>query len=99
MGYGLWFLRKIRLTQLCVELSWVWQLILLIDLNSKWEDGRGGGGGGLALFFWHNSSSWVEVRLHAENQLPRYTGSDFKSDGRFLAAQAIRIVVWFIIGK
>ena len=54
---------------------------------------------GWPYFFWHNSSSWVEVRLHAENQLPRYTGSDFKSDGRFLAAQAIRIVVWFIIGK
>ena len=34
--------RKIRLTQLCVELSWVWQLELLIGLNSKW--GMGGEG-------------------------------------------------------
>ena len=26
-------------------------------------------------FILHKSSSWVEIRLHTENQLPRYGGS------------------------
>ena len=26
----------------------------------------------------HESSSWVEIRLHAENQLPGYPGSGLK---------------------
>ena len=28
--------------------------------------------------FWHKSSSWVEIRLHAKHQLPRYSGSGLK---------------------
>ena len=26
-------------------------------------------------FFWHESSSWIKLRLHTETQLPRYLGS------------------------
>ena len=34
-------------------------------------------------FFWvHKSSSWVKIGLHAENQLPGWSGSGLKvSDG------------------
>ena len=29
----------------------------------------------MTLFFWHESSCWVEIRLHGKNQLPKYPGS------------------------
>ena len=31
--------------------------------------------------FLHKSSSWVEIRLHAKNQLPGYPGSGLKVSG------------------
>ena len=30
------------------------------------------------ILFLHKSSSWVKIRLHAENQLPGYPGSGLK---------------------
>ena len=38
----------------------------------------GGGGSGDPNFFLHISSSWVKIRLHAENHLPRLPGSALK---------------------
>ena len=35
-------------------------------LNFDFLGGGGSGGGGLTIFFWHESSSWVEIRLHTE---------------------------------
>ena len=29
-------------------------------------------------FFWHESSNWVKIGLHAENQLPGWSGSGLK---------------------
>ena len=37
--------------------------------------------GHFTLFFLHESSSWVKIRLHAENQLPGYRGSGLKVGG------------------
>ena len=37
-------------------------------------------------FFLHISSSWVKIRLHTENQLPRLPGSTLK------------VVVWWWVG-
>ena len=37
-----------------------------------------GGGSGDPYFFLHNSSSWVKIRLHTKNQLPRLSGSALK---------------------
>ena len=42
----------------------------------------GGGGLGDPYFFLHISSSWVKIRLHTENQLPKLSGS------------ALKVVVW-----
>ena len=38
----------------------------------------GRGGGSRDLIFLHESSSWVEIRLHAENQLHVYPGNGLK---------------------
>ena len=38
----------------------------------------GGGGGQVTPFFLHISSSWVKIRLLAENHLPRLPGSALK---------------------
>ena len=38
----------------------------------------GGGGLGDPYFFLHISSSWVKIRLYAENQLPMMSGSALK---------------------
>ena len=37
-----------------------------------------GGGLGDPYFFLHISSSWVKIRLHTENQLPKLSGSALK---------------------
>ena len=36
------------------------------------------GGGEVTPNFFHISSSWVKIRLHAENHLPRLPGSALK---------------------
>ena len=40
--------------------------------------GEEGGGSGDPYFFLHISSSWVKIRLHTENQLPKLSGSALK---------------------
>ena len=34
-----------------------------------------------SIFFLHESSSWVKIGLHAENQLPGWSGSGLKVCG------------------
>ena len=48
--------------------------------------GGGVGGSGDPYFFLHILSSWVKIRLHTENQLPKLSGS------------ALKVVVWVVVG-
>ena len=38
-------------------------------------------GGPHEPIFWHESSIWVQIRLRAENKLPRWSGSGLKVFG------------------
>jgi hypothetical protein len=53
-------------------------IILLFIIYFKKKFKKGGGGRGYPYFFLHISTSWVKIRLHAENQLPRLPGSALK---------------------
>ena len=46
-------------------------------LHTQGEE-EGGRGGHITLFFLHESSSRVEIRLHAENQIHGNPGSGLK---------------------
>ena len=52
--------------------------VTTVGLKLNHPRGREGGGGRCLILFFILSSSWVKIRMHTENQLPRLPGSALK---------------------